>query len=135
MKNLFKNRILYLLACLALGLFTARSVSIAQEKTDEDLKKKYGAILGEYEFDLSDMGGVTVIMNFYIEGGALWADSGDGRPATMEPVEDKQFEFTAEDFVNGIFEIKFFKDNQGKYTICQVVNTDMGMDIKGSKIK
>lgn len=132
MKNLFKNRTLCALACFVLGLFIATSVSIAQEKSDENLKKKYAPILGEYEFD---WGGETFILNFYIEDGALWADSGDGRPATMESLGDEPFEFKAEDLVNGIFEIKFLEDDQGEYTICHVVNTSLGLDIKGNKIK
>lgn len=78
MKNLFKNRTLCILACYIMVLFMASTVSIAQEKTDEDIKKKYVAIVGEYEFDLSDIGGGTVIINFHVEGGAIWADSGNG---------------------------------------------------------
>jgi hypothetical protein len=132
MKSLFKNHTLCILACFVLDLFIATSVSIAQEKPDEDLKKKYAPILGEYEFD---GGGETFILDFYIEDGDLWTDSGDVRPATMEPLGGEPFGFTAEDPVNGIFEIKFLKDDQGNYTICHVVNTDMELDIKGSKIK
>jgi len=28
----------------------------SQDQTDEDLKKKYEAIIGDYEFDLSELG-------------------------------------------------------------------------------
>lgn len=135
MKNISDRRFLYLIVFLTVGFFIARPVSLAQEKSDEELKKEYAPILGEYEFDLSDMGGETQILNFYVEDGALWADSGDGRPATMEPVEKEGFAFTAEDPDNGIFEIEFLKDDQGEYTICHVVNSNMGVDIKGNKIK
>jgi hypothetical protein len=115
-----------------LSFFIAGAVGTAQEKSIEDLKKEYAAILGEYEFNMDEG---TFILNYYLEGGALWVDSGDGRPATMEPVEGKQFEFTAEDPESGLFTIRFLKDDQGKYTICRVVNIDMGLDIKGNKIK
>ncbi|NQT79485.1 MAG: hypothetical protein HQ555_03720 [Candidatus Aminicenantes bacterium] len=132
MRKLFKYRNLLVFTCLVLGLFIAKPVYSAQEESDEDLKKKYVAILGEYEFYME---GGTFILNFYVEDGALWADSGDERPATMEPVEDKQFEFTAEDPEAGIFEIKFLKDDEGEYTICHIVNAGMGLDMKGNKIK
>jgi hypothetical protein len=131
MKNLFKTRLLCMIAFSIFCLLMVHSVSIAQEAADEDLKKKYAPILGEYEFVT---GGGTFTLNFYAEGGALWADSGDGRPATMEPLKDKPFEFKAEDPQAGIFEIKFLENDQGEYTICHVVNTGMGLDAKGNKI-
>jgi len=118
--------------CLVVGLLIAGSVSVAQEKSDEDLKKEYAPILGEYEFVV---GGQTDIIRFYIEGNALWADSGDGRPATLEPVEDEVLSFTAEDPISGLFEIKFFKDDQGEYTKYHIANTTMGLEIDGTKIK
>jgi len=131
MKKLFKNQVLCTIAFFILFLSMALSVTVAQVGSDEELKKKYAPILGEYEF-LTAGGAFT--LKFYVEGGALWADSGDGRPATMEPLKDKEFEFTAEDPQAGIFEIKFLKDDQGKHTICHVVNTGMGLDAIGNKI-
>jgi hypothetical protein len=131
MKELFKNRVLCTIAFLILCLIMVHSVTIAQESSDEELKKKYAPILGEYEFTTA---GGTFTLKFYVEGGALWADSGDDRPATMEPVKDKVFDFTAEDPQAGIFEIKFLKDDQGKYNICHVVNSGMGLDVTGNKI-
>ena len=131
MKNLFINRFLCMSTCFIVCLFMVHSVSIAQGAADEDLKKKYAPILGKYEFVTE---GGTFTLNFYIEGGALWTDSGDGRPATMEPLKDKPFEFKAEDSLNGIFEIKFLKNDEGEYTICHIANTDMGLDAKGNKI-
>ena len=132
MNNLIKNRTLCALTCFVLGLFIATSVSIAQEKHDEDLKKKYAPILGEYEFDWR---GAIFILDFYIEDSALWSDSGDGMPVTMESLGDEPFEFKFEDPLTGIYEIKFLEDNQGEYTICHIVNTSMGLDVKGNKIK
>jgi hypothetical protein len=135
MKNLLDNRLLYLLVFLTVGFFIFRPVSLAQEKSDEELKKEYAAILGEYEFDLSDMGGNVEILKFYVEDGALWADSGDERPATMEPMGDEDFKFRAEDPESGIFEFEFLQDDLGEYTICHLVNSNMGLDITGTKIK
>jgi hypothetical protein len=135
MKNLSKGPILNLIVFLALGFLAVRPALRAQEKTDEELKKEYAAILGEYEFDLTHLGGETQILRFYVEDGALWADSGDGRPAEMEPVGGEGFAFKAEDPENGLFEIEFLKDDQGEYTVCHVVNSAMGVDIKGTRIK
>jgi len=132
MKTSLKNRHLWIFVCLVVGLFVVFSVTLAQEKSDEDLKKEYASILGEYAFD---PGEAAFALKFYVEGGALWADSGDGRPATMKPIEDEVFAFTAEDPISGIFEIKFLKDDQGEYTLCHVVNEDMGLEVKGIKIK
>jgi len=132
MKKLLKKRILHISVCLIVSLFMVCSITLAQEKSDEDLKKEYAPILGEYAFDSA---GAAFTLKFYIEGGALWADSGDERPATLEPVEDEVFSFTAEDPISGIFKIKFLKDDQGKYTLCHVVNENMGLETKGIKIK
>lgn len=127
-----KNPISVLIVCLVIGLFMVCSITLAQEKSDEGLKKEYAPILGEYAFDSE---GAAFALKFYIEGGALWADSGDGRPATMKPVEGEVFAFTAEDPISGIFEIKFLKDDQGEYTLCNVANEGMGLETKGKKIK
>jgi hypothetical protein len=113
-------------------LFVVNSFSITQKKSEEELKKEYAPILGEYEFVT---GAGADIIRFYIEDGSLWADSGDGRPVTLKPVEEEVFSFTAEDPINGMFEIKFLKDDQGEYTTCQIVNTAMGLDFEGIKIK
>lgn len=130
MKKIFACHTLCFVACLVLGLFIINSASIAQEKSDEDLKKKYEPIMGKYWFEY---GGESFYLDFYIKEGALWADSGDGRPAKMEPAGEGPFGFKAEDDENGTFEIAFFKDDQGNYTICHVVNMNLGLDIKGSK--
>ena len=121
-----------MISCFILSLCVSGSPAVPQPGQDEELKKMYAPILGEYEFSMLEG---TFYLNFYIEEGDLWADSGDGRPAVMKPSEDKQFAFKAEDPQSGIFSFQFLKDDQAEYTICHVVNEGMGLDIKGSKIK
>jgi len=132
MKNSKNSLLLVSSLFLIVGLFLVNTAAIAQEKSDDELKKEYTPILGEYAFE---SGGGTFTLKFYIENKALWADSGDGRPAAMKPVDDEMFAFTAEDPISGLFEIKFLKDDQGEYTRCHVVNQGMGMEIEGTKIK
>jgi hypothetical protein len=107
----------------------------AQEKSDEDLKKKYAPILGEYEFDLTDMGGDVQVLSFHINDGSLWVDSGDGDPAVCEPVEGQDLEFTAESSDGQTFEIRFGKDDEGKVTTCTINIVAMSLEIEGIKIK
>jgi len=135
MKILFKSRRFYIFLSLILGVLMVGSVCFSQEKSDEELKKKYALILGEYEFDLSEFGGAVIVLNIHIENGALWGDSGDGNPVTLEPVEDGRFEFTADDPESGALEITFLKDDQGQYTKCHIKLLDMGLEITGNKIK
>ena len=132
MNGMSKNRPLCLVLCLSAVIFLSMSASNTQEESDADLEKKYAPILGEYEFVT---GGGSDIIRFYIEEGDLWADSGDGRPQTLQPDEDEMFSFTAQDPINGEFEIKFLKDEQDEYTICQIANAAMGLELEGTKIK
>ena len=135
MKMLLRNQKLQMCVFLILVMFMVSSISFAQGNQDEELTKKYSAILGEYEFDLSEFGDEPIVVEFRVDSGSLWADSGDGQPTILEPIGDEPYEFTSDDPDLGALEFKFLKDDQGNYTICNLVNTDMGLDIKGSKIK
>jgi hypothetical protein len=135
MKTMVRNRTIQMMMGLALILLMAASLSMAQEKTDEELEKKYSAILGEFEFDLTDLGGEIIVLNFHIDSGALWGDSGDGKPITLEPVEGEEYKFTSQDPDSGALEINFLKDDQDQYTICHIVLLDQGVEITGNKIK
>lgn len=135
MKSLMNNGTLFKLMGLMLIFLICASGAIAKDQKDNELKKKYGPILGEYEFDLTDMGGETQTVSFEIRDGDIWADSGDGDPATMEPVEGAEFEFTVESSDGQSLEVKFVKDDNGKYTVCQILIVGMGMEIEGTKIK
>jgi hypothetical protein len=129
-----KNQKWLLFVCLILVIFVAATISLAQEK-DEELKKKYSAILGDYEFDLTEYSMDVIILNFHIQGGELWGDSGDGNPITLEPAGDEPFEFTSDDPDSGALEIKFEKDDEGEYSICHINLLDQGVEITGYKIK
>jgi hypothetical protein len=117
-------------------LLVINPVVSAQEKKP-DLAKKYAVIVGDYEFDMTDAGMGVMNVSFYVEDGAFWSLSElSTEAAKMEPVEEKEFEFTVEDpDGGGTFEIKFVKYESGKYTECHVINEMMGIDIIGTKLK
>lgn len=134
MKRTSRFSALWSLIFVALLLLAVNGFVFSQDQTDEELKKKYEAIIGDYEFDLSELGGETLLLTFYIEEGELWADSGDGRPASLEPIEDLEFAFIGEDPEQGRFEFYFLKDDEGQYSKCRVVIESMGLEIIGFKI-
>ncbi len=135
MKIQKRNQKLQMFMCLILAVFMVSSISFALGNQDEELEKKYSAILGEYEFDLIEFGDEVIILKIHIDAGSLWADSGDGAPVTLEPSGDEPYEFTADDPDSGALEIKFLKDDQGEYTICTIALLDMGVEVSGIKIK
>ena len=134
MTKSMKNPMLWKTGCLIVVLFLFCSISYSLQ--EEELKKKYAPIVGEYEFDLSDMGIGVLGVEFYVESGTLWAmaETSD-EPGEMVPVEGKEFEFTLEDPDEGTYEIKFLKDDKGEYTKCHIKNEMMGLDVIGGKIK
>jgi len=134
MRKSIKKQGFHLFVSVALLLAVLNGVAFSQETTDEELKKKYEPIIGDYEFDLSDLGGETQILTFYVEDVKLWVDSGDGRPAVMEPAEGQEFKFTATDPESGYFELTFIKDDEGKYTECRVYIENADLEIVGFKI-
>ena len=124
-----------ILVCLSLFVLLL-GTSVYAVQTDEELKKKYALILGEYEFDLTDLGMGVVLVDVYVEYGSLWAlpEVADS-PGEMLPVEGKEFEFTVEDPESGTFFCAFLKDEEGKYTKFHLKNEMMGMDVIGKKMK
>lgn len=135
MKILLRNQKLQMCVCLILVMFMVSSISYAKGNQDEELQKKYSAILGEYEFDLTEFGSESIVVEFRVDSGSLWADSGDGQPTTLEPAGDEPYEFTSDDPESGALEIKFLKDDQGEYTICIIALLDQGVEVTGIKIK
>jgi hypothetical protein len=134
MTRSMKNQTLWRVGCLIVALFLFCSISYSLQ--EEELKKKYAPILGQYEFDLSDMGMGVLSVEFYVESGSLWAMAEtSNEPGEMIPVEGKEFEFKIEDPDEGTYEIKFMKDDKGEYTKCHIKNETMGLDATGTKVK
>ena len=123
-----------LVVSVALLLIVLTGSALSQENKDENLKKKYAAILGGYKFDLNDLGQEPQIINFYVDDGHLWIDSGDGRPSIMEPEEDLELKFGASDPEIGGFVITFLKDDEGKYSQCRIYIEAVDLEITGIKI-
>jgi len=124
------------IVCLSLAVLLFGTIVFAFQ-TDEELKKKYTPILGNYEFDMTDYDMGVMLVEIYVDSGSLWAlpDTADN-PAEMIAVEGKEFEFKVEDPEDGSsYELKFMKDDTGEYSKCNVINELMGMDIIGIKIK
>ena len=130
MLNGIKMATAVLVAVLIIGIF----IFAAVPQTNEELEKKYAPILGEYEFDLDDMGFGQVIITFYVENGSLWAQTNvASQPGEVLPVDDKEFTFTIEDDDEGLYDIIFLKNDEGEYDRCHVKNESMGMDVIGDK--
>lgn len=132
---LLRNKRLQMFVCLILGMFLMSSISFAKGNQDKELKKKYSAILGEYKFDLTEFGLEVIILKIHVDKGSLWGDSGDGKPIILEPAGDEPYEFTADDPDSGALEIKFLKNDEGQYIMCQIAVLDQGVEIIGIKIK
>jgi len=102
----------------------------------EDLEKKYAPILGDYSFDMTIHGYGVLKVTIYVENDKLLAITEiSSNPGQMEAVEGKEFEFTIEDPDEGMYSIKFLKDDTGKYTKCHISNESMGMDVTGTKVE
>jgi hypothetical protein len=125
---------LSVLTCLILMVFLSGTIAFAQDQ-DDALKKKYAPILGEFEFDLAEYGGDVQILTFRIESGDIWIDSGDGDPAAMKAVEGAEFEFTVTASDGMELGIKFVKNDEGNYTLCEIDVLSQGIVITGTKIK
>ncbi len=134
MKRSIRKISLALTAWAALMLILAPVVPVLAQ--EGDAKKTYAELLGDYEFDLADLGMGMVVMNVYAEGDSLWVwPETSSEPAEMNPVEGEKYTFFIEDDEEGRYEVIFVKDENGKYTKCRVVNEGMGLDSTGTKIK
>lgn len=121
--------------CLVLILFVSQTLFFGGQ-SDEELKKKYAPILGEYELDLTEMGMGILTATFYVEGGSLWGvNSADPEAGELIPIEGKTFDFTLEDTDEGMYTFTFLKNEDGKYTKVKIVNEEMGIEFQGEKIK
>jgi hypothetical protein len=105
----------------------------AHESANAD---KYEEIVGDYEFDMSEMGMGALVINIYVEDDELWAwPETSNEPAKLVPVEGEPMKFTVEDSDEGTYYVWFLKDEKGKYTKCRVANEDQGMDVTGTKVE
>jgi hypothetical protein len=110
-------------------------VGYAGVSLGEELQETYAPILGEYSFDMTSHGYGVLKVTIYVENDKLLAITEvSSTPGQMVPVEDKKFEFTIEDPDEGLYSIKFLKDDSGKYNKCHIYNELMGMDITGERI-
>ena len=101
-----------------------------------DAKNKYAALVGDYEFDLSDLGMGVIILNVYVEGDTLWAwPDTSGEPSELLVVEGEPFKFFIDDADDGRDDVIFQKDEKGKYTQCRVKNEGMALDSVGTKVE
>jgi glutamine amidotransferase-like uncharacterized protein len=111
-------------------------ISLLPQENLQDSEKKYTEILGDYEFDLSDKGIGILIIKFYVEDGALWARTETSyEPGELKPTEGKKYEFILDDPDEGLYELKFLKDEYGRYTKCYVKNSNLGIDTVGRKLE
>ena len=118
---------------LAVILLTLPLLS-AQTAAGQDPAKTYGKFLGNYEFDLGDMGGVRVF-EFYVKDGAFWIEYGFTSPGELKPVENSADQFTFTDPDDGLIKVTFQKDAEGQYSKCRVVAESLSLDIVGTKQK
>ena len=126
-------------ALLTAGLCALALVSVpavaGQSGADEALAKKYAAILGTYELDLTAMGGDLHPTDIVVRDGKLWVDDGDGRPAEIKPVGDSGLEFEGHDEFNGPVNVTFTKNDQGVVIKMRLVMPDQDLDVSGNKVK
>ncbi len=129
MKNAL--RVSMVLSVLAALLLLSTAV-FAQDKKEETAEKKYAAIVGEYEFDLSEFSQPNQTVRVYVEENALMIEGEDGDPDEMEAVEGEEFTFTVEDPEQGTLTFTFLKDDEDKYNLVTV--EVMGFEISGTRI-
>jgi hypothetical protein len=104
-------------------------------KQEGNAKNKYAVLVGDYEFDLSDLGMGKIMLNVYVEGESLWAwPDSSSEPTELMVVEGKVFTFYIDDADDGRYDVIFLKDESGKYTKCHVKNEGMGLDSIGTKV-
>jgi len=118
-----------------LGLFGLILSPVAQLGAQESaFAKKHAVVVGDYEFDMADMGMGVMIINVYIEDDALWAwPETSNEPAKLDPVAGEAMKFTVEDPDEGTYNVWFLKDEKGNYNRCRVANEGQGMDVTGTK--
>lgn len=110
-------------------------VSIASEPQGKKAAEKYAAYCGEYQFDLTSYGEGIITVQVYVENDSLylWADKSEP-PGVVSPVENSETKFFLDDPDEGHWDIEFLKDDQGKFTLCRLINKGFDIDVVGRKI-
>lgn len=110
----FSTALCFIMICLVLS-----SITFAQEKKKEDLKKKYADLVGDYKFNVQ---GREFTIAVYFEDGKLWSmPEFTDIPGEMEPIKGKELDFTV-DIGGGTVDATFIKDEKGKITKCKIVH-------------
>lgn len=110
-------------------------LSFASEPQEKKAADKYAAYCGEYQFDLMSYDEGLITVKIYVENDRLymWADKSDP-PDVVTPVENSETKFFLDDPDEGHWDIEFLKDDQGKFTLCRLINKGLGIDVVGGRI-
>jgi glutamine amidotransferase-like uncharacterized protein len=117
-----------LLTALLILSPTATSLQPGQEQKT--------AAAGDYEFDLSDAGMDPMILKIYVEDGALWVRTASAAPPDeLVPVAGRDNAYTINDPHEGLYEVEFLEEAEGRYTRARLKNGAMGLDIVGTRLE
>jgi len=116
-------------------ILLALPVLSASSSGGQDAAKKYEKYLGQYEFNLSSMGGGTRVFEFYVKDGAFWIEYGFTSPGELKPTEGVADQFSFTDPDDGLTTLTFQKDAAGEYTEVRLVCESINFDIVGTKVK
>ena len=105
-------------------------LAVLAQEGDDAIKKKYGPILGDYEFDQE---GQVMLVSFWVENGGLWGAPEGQEAAELTPVEGNELKFEVNTADGGYMELEFIKDESDEVVKCTVLM--MGMAMEGIKIK
>lgn len=110
-------------------------LSFASEPQGKKAADKYAAYCGEYRFDLTSYGEGFITVKVYVENDSLymWADKSEP-PDVVTPVENSETKFLLDDVDEGHWDIEFIKDDQGRFTLCRLINEGLSIDVVGGKI-
>ena len=93
---------------------------------------KYPGIEGLYEMPVPGAG--TVTLQVYFKDGSLrTVETGDAESTKFDPVEGRELRFSHVSPKNGLFQLEFLKDEQGRFTKFRVTNESQKLDVIGIK--
>jgi hypothetical protein len=116
-------------------ILLALPIASAAVSADQDIQKKVEAYLGQYEFDLSAMGGGIRVFQFYVKDNAFWVEYGYTSPGELKPVEGAADTFSFMEPDDGLTKFTFQKDDAGQYTKVRMVVASLSVDVVGTKKK